>query len=47
MIDVWMDLTLMISKNSINKKKHGKSEIINYTWLNKKRIHDDEKKMFS
>ena len=26
------------------KKTHGKSESINYTLLNEKRIHDDEKK---
>ena len=41
--DVWMYLTLLISKISINKKKHGKSEGINYTLLNEKRLHDDEK----
>ena len=32
-------------KQNLNKwKKHGKSESINYTLLNEKRIHDDEKK---
>ena len=32
-------------KQNFNKyKKHGKSESINYTLLNEKRIHDDEKK---
>ena len=30
-----------------NKKKHGKSESINNTLLNEKRIHHDEKKMFT
>ena len=39
-----MNLTLLISKISINKKKHFKSESINYTLLYEKRIHDDEKK---
>ena len=45
--DVWMDLTFLICKISIHKKKHGKSESINYTLLNEKRIHDDEKKKFA
>ena len=31
-------------QNFNRKKKHGKSESINYTLLNEKRIHDDEKK---
>ena len=31
-------------QNFTKWKKHGKSESINYTLLNKKRIHDDEKK---
>ena len=42
-----MDLTLLISKISINKKKHGKSASVNYTLLNEKRINDNEKKMFT
>ena len=42
-----MDRTLLISKISINKKKHEKSERINYTLLNEKRIHHDGKKMFT
>ena len=41
--DVWMDLTLLISKIPINKKNAGKSESINYTLLNEKRIHHDKK----
>ena len=45
--DVWMDLTLLISKISLDKKTHGKSESINYTLLNEKRMHDDGKKMFT
>ena len=35
-------------KQNLNKiilKKHEKSECINYTLLNEKRIHDDEKKV--
>ena len=33
-------------KQNFNKK-NGKSESINYTLLNEKRIHDDEKKKFT
>ena len=41
-----MDLT-PDKQNFNNIKKHRKSESINYTLLNEKRIHDDEKKMFT
>ena len=37
-----MDLTLLISKISINKK-NGKSESINYTLLDEKRTHEEKK----
>ena len=38
-----MDLTH--DKQNFNKwKKHGKSESINYTLLNEKRIHEEKKK---
>ena len=44
--DVWMDLTRLISKISINKnKKHMENLSFNYTLVNEKRIHDDEKKV--
>ena len=33
--------------NKKNLKKHGKFESINYTLLNEKRLHDDEKKKFT